>query len=207
MPAPVSPTLWNALDRARAALERAPDALPPRTPVRFRLVGARAAPPETPLDALLGFLAAHPDRLVQSSDGLRLRHAHCVPALAAALSEHSEAVALWYRLRDTPAAHVAARLCHPGWSAATRLHALWFVGAFAPPPASWMLDGARRVHDVARYRASVAERLAAGPDVAGACGVADELALLFARYGAPASAALSGRDLPARSAGSLGRAA
>lgn len=202
MPAPIAPTLWSALDRARAAAERAPHEEPSPL-VRLRLLPAEAPPARTPLEALLRFLERRPEALVLASSGPRLRHAHLLPEIAGALSTHAEHALLWAKLRRTPAAAIVARLAHPDWSATTRLHALWFVGAFVPPPAPWPIDGVRRVRDTARYRASVAERLAAGPSVAP--GLADELALLFERYAVQAASRATSRSAPGSAA--AGRAA
>ena len=78
---------------------------------------------------------------------------------------------------------VPAPWAAPRWDDATRLFAAWFGLAFTPPTGPLALRPGERVSDWARYRSSVAERLAAGPASPHAERVAEELAALYATFG------------------------
>ena len=128
--------------------------------------------------------------------GVRLSHAHRLPALARAVARHDAALRVWVRL-DIDAAAPARRGLRAvpfgatAWDDATRLHAAWFVRLFTPPAGRIVLRPGVAVTDLAAFRASVAGRLAAGPDAAGADGLRADLAALFAQFAAePAVVAL-----------------
>lgn len=119
--------------------------------------------------------------LVETSHGVRLRHpGRVAPDLARAVARYAGPLRVSLRLA---AAHVPAAWRAHGWDDATRLHAAWFGVEFEIPAVPLVLRPGVRVTDAARFRASVAERLAAGPGPA-AGSVAEDLAALYASFGA-----------------------
>ena len=122
--------------------------------------------------------------LVESSRGLRVRHrhVHAVPGLDEALDAYAPALRVWLRLGG-PEARVPAPWRAEGWDAATGLFAAWFGLLFEPPATPVALREGERITDWRRFRASVAGRLALGPEAPGAARVAEDLARLFVRFG------------------------
>ena len=68
------------------------------------------------------------------------------------------------------------------WDPVTVLHARWMAHLFVPPTGPFMLRPGVRVSDWDRFRLSVAERFAAGPDSRYADGLRSDLAVLFERF-------------------------
>lgn len=132
-------------------------------------------------------IARRDARLRLGSGGLRLAHAHRLPDLARAVARHAEALSLYVRLgldRDAPA-RLGPRYVPfgaPAWDEPTRLHAAWFVRNFEAPAGRVELRPGVSITDRSAFRASVAGRLAAGPDAAGADGLRSDLEALFERY-------------------------
>lgn len=123
------------------------------------------------------------------SAGVRLAHAHRLPDLARAVARHEAALRTWLRLDiDATAPQTSGLRAVPfgatAWDDATRLHAAWFVRLFVPPAGCLALRPGVAVTDLAAFRASVAGRLAAGPDASGADGLRADLASLYAQHGA-----------------------
>ncbi len=121
--------------------------------------------------------------------GVRLSHANRLPALARAVARHDAALCVWVTLDIDAVAPArgglrAVPFGATAWDDATRLHAAWFVRLFTPPTARITLRPGVAVTDLAAFRASVAGRLAAGPDAAGADGLRTDLAALFERFAA-----------------------
>ncbi len=114
-----------------------------------------------------------------ASSGVKLRHAHRMPHVARNVDRHADALAVWLRLSD--AVDDASGAVAPGWDAATRLHAAWFARLFAPLGPVALAPGVT-VTDLPAYRRAVADRLALGPDAAGADALRATLAALFARH-------------------------
>lgn len=131
-------------------------------------------------------------RVVEGSRGLRVRHAHIVPGLAAAVERHAPTVRLWLRLGGPDADR-------GGWDDLTWLHAQWLEREFAPPRGPVALRPGVSVTDWPRFRASVADRLGAGPDAPCADGLRRDLADLFGRHAVLSPPAPAER-LPARAA-------
>jgi hypothetical protein len=116
-----------------------------------------------------------------------------MPALARAVARHEAALRTWIRLDvDAVGPRTSALRAVPfgatAWDDATRLYAAWFVRLFVPPAGRLPLRPGVAVTDLDAFRASVAGRLAAGPDSAGADGLRADLAALYAQYGAEAVA-------------------
>ena len=127
--------------------------------------------------------------LRMGSTGVRLAHAHRLPDLARAVARHEAALRTWVRLDiDASAPQTSGLRAVPfgatAWDDATRLYAAWFVRLFVPPAGRLALRPGVAVTDLGALRASVAGRLAAGPDAAGADGLRTDLAALYAQYGA-----------------------
>lgn len=141
-----------------------------------------------------GEIARRGARLRLGSGGVRLTHAHRLPDLARAVARHAGPLAVWLRLgldRDA-AQRVPLTSSSPvgfgatAWDSVTRLHAAWFVRLFDAPPGRLPLRPGVSITDFPTFRASVAGRLAAGPDAAGADGLRADLAALYDRFAADA---------------------
>lgn len=170
----------------------------------FRFDAAAAVPDETKdahprgdvwtLTETFAEIARRDARLHVGSRGLRVAHAHRLPDLARAVAHHADTLAMWVRLGlDADAAtRLGTRYVPFGaaaWDESTRLHAAWFVRRFSAPQGPLALRPGIAVTDLAAFRASVAGRLAAGPDAAGAASLRADLSALFAQYAAvPAEA-------------------
>lgn len=143
---------------------------------------ARPSPDaEWTLGETLDEIARRDAHLWLASSGVKLRHAHRMPHVARNVERHADALALWLRLGD--ATGEAPGAVAPGWDAATRLHAAWFTRLFAPLGPVALAPGVT-VTDLPAYRRAVADRLALGPDAAGADALRATLAALFARHAA-----------------------
>ena len=121
--------------------------------------------------------------VVEAVGGLRVRHAHRLPALAAAVREHERGVRLWLRLGVGAPAR--------GWDDETWLQWTWLRSGvdLAEPVA---LRPGVSVTDWDRFVLSAADRIAAGPDAPCADGLRRDLSDLFAVHavlGAPSVAA------------------
>ena len=126
------------------------------------------------------------------STGLRLAHAHRLPDLSRAVARHAGPLTTWVRLgldRETAGPPAGLRVVPFGataWDDVTRLHAAWFVRLFDAPVRRIALRPGVAITDLPAFRASVAGRLAAGPDAAGADGLRADLRDLYAQFGAAA---------------------
>lgn len=124
------------------------------------------------------------------SGGVRLTHAHRLPDLARAVARHAGPLTVWVRLgldaADTASRGAQVPFGATAWDAVTRLHAAWFVRLFDAPAGRIALRPGISITDIGAFRTSVAGRLAAGPDAAGADGLRSDLAALYARFGADA---------------------
>ena len=163
---------------------------------------------ERTLAETLADIARRGATLRLGSGGVRLAHAHRLPDLARAVTLHAGPLTVWVRLglhRDVDGAvprdgAVRVPFGAAAWDAVTRLHAAWFVRLFDAPVGRIALRPGVAITDLDAFRASVAGRLAAGPDAAGADGLRSDLASLYARFGADAErAAVPARvAIPAR---------
>lgn len=115
-----------------------------------------------------------------ASTGLKVRHGHRLPGLVRNAERYADALTVWTLLGG----HAATDAPH--WDDLTRLRAGWFVRLFALPAVGVALAPGVTVTNGARYRASVLDRLAQGPDALGADGLRGELATLFDRHVADA---------------------
>lgn len=113
--------------------------------------------------------------VVEAVGGLRVRHAHRLPALAAAVREHERGVRLWLRL----GAGAPAR----GWEDELWLQWTWLRSGPAPPVPVTLRPGVA-VTDWDRFVLSVADRVAAGPNAPTADGLRRDLGDLFASHAA-----------------------
>lgn len=131
------------------------------------------------------------------SAGPRLAHAHRMPELARAVQRHAGPLTTWVRLGldredGIPASGAfqaglrAVPFGATAWDDTTRLHAAWFVRLFEAPGGRIELRPGVAISDLETFRASVAGRLAAGPESAGAGGLRADLADLYAQFGAAA---------------------
>ena len=121
--------------------------------------------------------------VVRTSRGLRVRHAHLVPGLAAAVRAHEGAVRLWLDL-GAPSPPL-------GWDDETTLRMRWFetrLGDRQPPVE---LRPGVAVTDWRRFRTSVEGRFGEGPSAPCAEGLRRDLGSLFDRY-----AVTDGRPVP-----------
>lgn len=177
-----------AIDRAVAAHDADPHSESGRAlaglPLRF---GAPA--PEAPsrpeaggdwtLAETLGEIERRGARLVMTSRGLRVRHAHRLRDVARNAARHERALAVWLDLKGEAApAPFDART----WDPAVRLQAAWFALRFEAPPTPFALRPGERCVDASLLRAGMAGRLAAGPLAASADRLRSELGSLFERY-------------------------
>lgn len=148
-----------------------------------RLAPSRPHPhAEWTLRETLDELAYRDAELTLASSGVKLRHAHRMPHVAQNVARHADALAAGLRLGD------AVDTVAPGWDAATRLYAAWFMRDFAPAGPLSLAPGVT-VTDLPRYRRAVADRLALGPAAAGADALGATLADLFERFGNKAAPA------------------
>jgi len=112
--------------------------------------------------------------VARSTRGLRVRHAHLVPGLAAAVRAHEPTVRLWLDLgAPTPPL---------GWDDETTLKMRWLelrLGDRQPPVE---LRPGVAVTDWARFRASVEGRFGEGPLAPCADGLRRDLGDLFDRH-------------------------
>ncbi|HEX8386312.1 MAG TPA: hypothetical protein VF576_09015, partial [Rubricoccaceae bacterium] len=120
------------------------------------------------------------------SGGVRLAHAHRLPDLARAVARHEGPLAVWLRLGLDRDEVQPVPFGATAWDAETRLRAAWFVRLFEAPPGRLAHRPGVSVTDLPAFRASIAGRLAAGPDAAGADGLRADLASLYERFGAAA---------------------
>ncbi|WP_420457448.1 hypothetical protein [Rubrivirga sp.] len=112
--------------------------------------------------------------VVPTTRGLRVRHAHRVPELAAAVRTHADAVGLWLDLgRPAPTG---------GWDDEVAFQAAWLDARLGTPPTPLALRPGVAVTDWARFRASVGGALAQGPDAPSAATLRRDLADLFAGH-------------------------
>ena len=160
--------------------------LPPEAPVAPRLT----------LGETLDLVRTRRLSLVETSQGLRIRHRHrhTLPGIDAALLAYATPLRAWMRFGGTRA-HIPDPWRAEGWDSATRLFAAWFGLLFEAPTAPVSLRPGETITDWRRFRAAVADRLALGPDAPGAGSLADMLVQLFIRY-EPTSAATPRRHYP-----------
>jgi hypothetical protein len=204
----MSPARLRSLDTAAAAHDADPAGRSGAhlAGYSFRFDSAAVQPDEAPvapvgrewtLGETLAEVARRDATLRLGSGGVRLAHAHRLPDLARAVARHAGPLAVWLRLgldRDATQ-RVPLTSSSPvgfgatAWDAVTRLHAAWFVRLFEAPPGRLALRPGVSVTDLAAFRASVAGRLAAGPDAAGADGLRADLGALYERFGAEAERA------------------
>lgn len=111
--------------------------------------------------------------VIEAVGGLRVRHAHRLPALVAAVREHERALRLWLRLgRAVPAR---------GWDDETWLQWTWLRSGPRPALPVSLRPGIA-VTDWDRFVTSVADRIVAGPDAPCAAGLRRDLGDLFASH-------------------------
>ena len=183
-----SPRATDAMDRAVSAHDADPTNTDGRglAELAFRFAPAEVQAPRVPQPGALWTLAEtlaeiqrRGARLVHTSRGLRLRHAHRMIDLARNVAHHERALAVWVQLRDqAPLAPFDA----PSWDPAVRLHAAWFALAFEMPPTPFAIRPGETVVDASLLRAGIAGRLAAGPEAPSAPRLRADLAALFERY-------------------------
>ena len=151
------------------------------------------------LESLL-LLLDHPARqLVETSTGLRLRRPRLLDGdVCSGVAHHAPALRVAHRLdRIDPVASPARRAAWrvDEWGPVTALHARWLAHLFEAPDRPVVLRPGIRVTDWERFKASVAERYAAGPASPYADGLRADLKALFERFVAPP--ALARQDVPA----------
>ena len=112
--------------------------------------------------------------VIESTRGLRVRHAHRLPGLAQAVRLHEDAVRLWLSLGQP--------VPRQGWDDETELHRLWMSERLAASSQPVLLRPGVSITDWARFATSVHERAEAGPDAPCASGLRRDLADLFSRY-------------------------
>lgn len=150
----------------------------PSSPVPAHAPAPPADGPWT-LDDVLGAL----DRgagVFESRTGLRLRHAHRRPGLAAALKDHAPEVRMWLELAMT-ARPVEASL--RAWPLRVRLYVTWLDDVLLASDRELILAPGVRVRDRAAFRTAIQSRVDAGPGSAAATALAHDLSALFERYG------------------------
>ncbi|WP_412067712.1 hypothetical protein [Rubrivirga sp. IMCC43871] len=197
----MSPTLSPVLDRALAAHEAATDrsgahladadfrfAAPPVGQTSARPNGLPGA--EWTLAQTLGEIGIRRVRVVRSTRGLKVRHAHRLPDLVAAVRNHALAVGLWLDLGQ-PAPF-------EGWDPATALRLTWLRERLGDP-SGLVLRPAETISDGDRFLASVVSRIDAGPSAPCAASVRRDLADLFDRHARTTATPVLGR-IPARAA-------
>jgi hypothetical protein len=196
----MSPARLRTLDTAAAAHDADPAGRSGAhlSGYSFRFDTAAVMPDEAPaapvgrewtLGETLAEVARRDATLRLGSGGVRLAHAHRLPDLARAVARHAGPLAVWLRLGLDRDAAQRVPFGATAWDAVTRLHAAWFVRLFEAPPGRLALRPGVSVTDLDAFRASVAGRLAAGPDAAGADGLRADLGALYERFGAEAERA------------------
>ncbi len=113
-------------------------------------------------------------RLVRTTRGLRVRHAHRMLELSAAVRRHAEAVGLWLDLDRPEPAH--------GWDDEVTLQAAWFRARLSGPQTPLALRPGVAITDWPTFSASVEGRLAEGPAAPCADGLRRDLRDLYQRY-------------------------
>ena len=183
-----SPSSPDAFDRAVAAHDADPHSRAGRAleGLPLRSAPEAAAMPRLPepggdwtLAETLAEIERRGARLVLTSGGLRVRHAHRLADLARNVARHERALAVWLGLVGTP---VPAPFDAPEWDGAVRLHAAWFALDFEAPPTPFALRPGETCVDASLLRAGIAGRLAAGPQAPSAERLRAELAVLFERH-------------------------
>lgn len=114
--------------------------------------------------------------LVLASSGLKVVHGHRLPPLVRNVARHAGALTLWTLLGGHAAPDALA------WDDETRLHAGWLLRLFEPTHTPVALRPGVSVTDWPRFRRSVSDRLALGPDAPHADGLRADFAGLFARH-------------------------
>ena len=113
-------------------------------------------------------------KVVETTLGLRVRHAHRLPEVAAAVRAHADTVRLWLRLgRPAPEA---------GWDDGVALQAAWRRERFAAPLAPVALREGVTVADWPRFVGQLEAAYAEGPTGPLADAVRRDLGDLFDRY-------------------------
>ena len=130
-------------------------------------------------------------RVIRTTRGLRVRHAHRMLEVSAAVRRHADAVGLWLDL-DRPARP-------DGWDDEVALQAAWLRARLGSPQTPLALRPGVAVTDWPRFLASVEGRLDEGPEAPCADGLRRDLGDLFERYARPDVRALPVRR-PARAA-------
>jgi hypothetical protein len=113
-------------------------------------------------------------RLVRTTRGLRVRHAHRMLELSAAVRRHADAVGLWLDLDRPEPAH--------GWDDEVALQAAWFRTHLSGPQTPLMLRPGVAITDWPTFLVSVEGRLAEGPGAPCADGLRRDLGDLYERY-------------------------
>ncbi|PAP77424.1 hypothetical protein [Rubrivirga marina] len=113
-------------------------------------------------------------RLVRTTRGLRVRHAHRMLELSAAVRRHAEAVDLWLDLDQPAPAH--------DWDDEVTLQAAWLRARLASPQTPLVLRPGVSITDWPTFSASVEGRLVEGPDAPCADGLRRDLRDLYERY-------------------------
>ncbi|MEM1056196.1 MAG: hypothetical protein AAGI52_11765 [Bacteroidota bacterium] len=184
----------GVIDRAVAAHDAAPHRQDGRAlaglPLRLGSEVARMPvlpKPDTDwtLAETLGEIQRRGTKLVQTSRGLRVRHAHRLLDLARNVGRHERALTVWLGFRSLP---VPAPFDAPAWDPGVRLYAAWFALDFEAPPTPFALRPGETCVDASLLRAGIAGRLAAGPEAPSAARLRAELAGLFERYAATGTA-------------------
>ncbi|MDT0630423.1 hypothetical protein [Rubrivirga litoralis] len=167
-PVEAAPTSRHAEHLAEYSFQFDVEAARPPHPVRRPAEGERWTLAQTLQEVRLRSVD-----VVEAVGGLRVRHAHRLPALAAAVREHQRAVRLWLRL----GAGAPAR----GWDDETWLRWTWLRSA-PPLPHPAALRPGVSVTDWSQFMISVADQIAAGPEAPTAAGLRRDLADLFAAH-------------------------
>lgn len=156
--------------------------------VAFRFGPAESLPPARDhrrepgatwtLDEVLGALARGAG-VFDSRTGLRLRHAHLRPGLAAALNDFPLAVRAWIGLAMTN------RPVSPAlrsWPPSVRLYVAWLDDVLLPSDLEIQIAPGVRVAHPGVFRSAIQDRLEAGPESAAAPSLVSDLSAVFARY-------------------------
>jgi len=130
-------------------------------------------------------------RVVRTTRGLRVLHAHRRPALADAVAAHAAQVGLWLDLGRPAPAHA--------WDDELAMQRAWLLARLGTPQMPLALRPGLSVTDWAQFVASVEGRYAVGPEAAGADGLRRDLGDLFEAYARTPAPAVRERR-PARAA-------
>lgn len=130
-------------------------------------------------------------RLVRTTGGLRVRHAHRLLELSAAVRRHADAVGLWLDLGQPAPEH--------SWDDEVALHVEWYRQRLGQPQTPLALRPGVAVTDWSTFEASVEGRLAEGPDAPCADGLRRDLRDLYEGHARPAVRPVVARA-PARAA-------